>query len=271
VRRTSPVVTLLSDFGSADGFVGAMKGVIASGAPDARILDITHEIAPGDVRAAAFALEAAARFFPPRTVHVAVVDPGVGTARRALAIEAAGQTFVGPDNGLLALAARGNRRIFVLDAKRFAERPSSATFHGRDVFAPAAAKLARGVLARRLGDRGEDMIELELPTPRRRGAALLGEVVHADRFGNLMTNVSEAEIRSLTRQKHAELMVEVGSRRISGGLARTYGERGAGELLALVNSSGRLEIARRDGSAAAMLKFRAGRRMTVRCAVADRG
>jgi len=270
VSARAAVVTLLTDFGTADGFVGAVKGVIASIAPRATIHDITHDIAPGDIRGGALALEAAARFFPPRTVHVAVVDPGVGTARPALAIEARGQIFVGPDNGLLSLATGTTRRVFALETARFAPAQVSATFHGRDVFAPAAAKLARGIKPRRLGVRVKDVVTLSLPLVTKTAGALTGEVIHADRFGNLTTNVTAADIATLSVRRATQFVVEVGSRGISVGLARTYGERPSGALLALIDSGGRLEIARRDGSAAALLKYRAGRRLRVRCVVADR-
>jgi len=271
VSRRGAVVTLLTDFGTADGFVGAMKGVITRLAPTARILDITHDIPPGDIAAGAFALEAAARFFPPSTVHVAVIDPGVGTARRALAIEAGGQVFVGPDNGLLSLATIGKRSTVVLSPARIAVGPVSATFHGRDLFAPAAAKLANGIAVSRLGKPVHAIVELVLPAVARGDGRLVGEVIHADRFGNLTTNITAEDIRNILGRKSAKIVVAVGSRRISGGLIRTYGEGRAGELLALINSGARLEIARREGSAAALLKYRAGHRLRVRCVMADRG
>jgi len=248
-----------------------MKGVIASLAPRARILDIAHDVGPGDVRGAALALEAAARFFPPATVHVAVVDPGVGTSRRAVVVEAAGQVFVGPDNGLLSLAARPPRRVFALDRAQHHLGDVSATFHGRDIFAPVAAKLATGVASRSLGSRADDLVELVLPAVSIARRSVSGVVIHVDRFGNLMTSITAADLRSIAGSRaHGSVVVEVGRRKLSGGLARTYGERPPGTLLALIGSSGRLEIACRDGSAASLLGYRASRALAVRCVVADR-
>lgn len=273
-RSASPLVTLLTDFGTADGYVGAMKGVIASLAPSARVVDVTHDIRAGDVRGGALALETAAPYFPPGTIHVAVVDPGVGTARRGIAVEAGGQAFVGPDNGLLALAARPDRRVFILDRARYHLQAVSPTFHGRDVFAPIAARLATGVRASNLGTKtdSDDLRELALPRPLATRGGLVGEVIHADRFGNLITNVVAADLARLSGAAPLKsIRIHVGRRRLSGGLARTYGDAGRHALLALVGSSGRLEIARRDGSAALMLGYRPGRKLAVRCVSADHG
>jgi S-adenosylmethionine hydrolase len=271
-RAVSRLVTLLTDFGTADGYVGAMKGVIASLAPSAQVVDLTHDIRAGDVRGGALALETAAPYFPPGTIHVAVVDPGVGTARRGIAVEAGGQVFVGPDNGLLALAARSNRCVFVLDRARYHLDAVSPTFHGRDVFAPIAARLAAGVRASKLGTKTAQICELALPRPLATRGGLVGEVIHADRFGNLITNVVAADLAHLGgRARQAGLRIHVGRRRLSGGLARTYGDASRHALLALVGSSGRLEIARRDGSAALLLGYRPGRKLAVRCVSADHG
>ena len=268
----SSTLTLLTDFGTADGYVGAMKGVIATLAPAARVVDITHEIAPGDVLGGALALEAAARFFPPGTVHVAVVDPGVGTARRAIAVESAGQVFVGPDNGLLALAAGAPRRVFALDRVRYHLPDVSATFHGRDVFAPVAARIAGGAPIARLGTRLDELAGLTLPAVRHARRALTGSVIHADRFGNLVTNITAQDLERLAGACGlGRVCVRVAGRAVPGGLARTYGDRRRGALLALFGSSGRLEIARRDGSAAAVLRYQRKRPLAVRCVLADRG
>jgi S-adenosylmethionine hydrolase len=284
-RGAPPLVTLLTDFGTADGYVGAMKGVIASLAPSARVVDVTHDIPAGDVRGGALALETAAPYFPPGTIHVAVVDPGVGTARRGVAVEAGGQLFVGPDNGVLALArAAGDRvlalaarkererRVFVLDRARYHLEAVSPTFHGRDVFAPIAARLATGIRPSTLGTETDDLCELVLPRPSELRGGLAGEVIHADRFGNLITNIIAEDLARLGGgARRTGLRIHVGRRRLAGGLARTYGDAGRHALLALVGSSGRLEIARRDGSAAALLGYRPGRKLAVRCVSADRG
>jgi hypothetical protein len=242
-----PSITLLTDFGTADGYVGALKGVLASLCPEARIFDLTHEIEPGDVRGGAWALMNAASVFPPGTVHLAVVDPGVGTERRALLVEAGAGLFVGPDNGLLSLAAPRPRKVFNLDRAQWFRTPVSATFHGRDVFAPVAARAAAGVPAGELGTQaGERMLEIRIPPARRSEGGVTGEVFHADRFGNLVTTIRSTELPPERRG----LEVVLGDRRLP--LCTTYGDGAAGALVGLVGSSGFLEIASVGGSAAAI-------------------
>ena len=260
------VVTLSSDFGTADGYAGAMKGVILSSAPNARVVDITHEIQPGDVRGGALALEAAAPYFPSGTIHLVVIDPGVGTRRRAIAVEAADVIFVGPDNGVLSLAAKGPRRVYVLDRAERHRATVSPTFHGRDVFAPVVALLAEGARLRDLGTPVAGMTDLELPVPSTSRHEVSGQVIHCDRFGNLVTNITTTEVRTLIAAFGAgQLSVTVG-RRSAGRVVRTYGDAEPGALLALVGSSGRLEIAVRDGSAARRLRYRPGGATSVRVA-----
>ena len=217
--------TLLTDFGTRDGYVAAMKGVIAAIAPSALIDDASHDIPQGDVLAAAFALRRYWRLYPPGTVHVVVVDPGVGTQRAALGLEADGRFFVGPDNGVFTYIPATNAVALAIPDT------SSQTFHGRDVFAPAAARLLSGAQLHELGNAADVRVALELPTQP--------QVVAVDRFGNLITNVSTSSD------------VEVAGRKIR--LARTYGDAPVGGLLALLNSDGLLEIAVRNGSAAETL------------------
>jgi S-adenosyl-L-methionine hydrolase (adenosine-forming) len=241
-----PVITLTTDFGQADGYVAAMKGVILTICPQAAIVDVSHEIRPQAVAGAAYVLSAAASYFPPGTVHVAVVDPGVGTERRAVAVETGRAVYVGPDNGVLSLAlARDEARAAVeLRETRYRLPEVSATFHGRDIFAPAAAHLACG---RSLAEMGP-----ALPVADLQGLPPLQqpEVIHVDRFGNLVTSyrVPSGETR---------LAVTVGGLRLAG-LARTFADVQPGELLAYAGSSGYLEIAVRDGSAAGVLGIGAG-------------
>lgn len=262
----SRIVTICSDFGTADGYVGAIKGVISSSAPNARLVDITHEIQPGDVRGGALALEAATPFFPAGTIHLAVVDPGVGTRRRAIAVEAAEAIFVGPDNGLLSLAAKGPRRVYVLDRAEQHRATVSPTFHGRDVFAPIVASLAEGARLRDLGSPASGMADLELPVASVSPREVSGEVIHSDRFGNLITNITTTDLRGLaTDYGIARLSVTVGRRSV-GCIVRTYGDAPRGTLLAVVGSSGRLEIAVREGSAAVLLRHRPGAGAVVRVA-----
>ncbi|HEU4412601.1 MAG TPA: SAM-dependent chlorinase/fluorinase [Polyangiaceae bacterium] len=258
--RPGGAVTLLTDFGTRDPFVGLMKGVIVGLAPAARLVDLGHESDAFDVAAAAFWLARSYAYFPPGTVHLAVVDPGVGSARRAIAAVAGGHAFVGPDNGLLAgaLAGAGPVEAVELDPSRAGRGGDlSATFHGRDLFAPAAARLAAGAALGELG-RPLDPASLApspLPSPRREGGALAGEVVVVDRFGNLITNL-EAGARAAGSGARVEW---------AGGelrLVRTYAEAARGAPLALVNAFGVVEIAVREGSAAAA--FGLGRGSPVR-------
>ncbi len=244
---TGARITLLTDFGTADGYPAAMRGVIATIAPDAVVDDASHEIAPGDVHAAAFVLPRYARLYPPHTIHVAVVDPGVGSARRALAAAIDAHVYVAPDNGLLTrvLASAASARIVALEAEVYRRPAVSATFHGRDIFAPAAAWLARGVPLEDLGPVVDDPVRLALPQPRREHRSVVGAVVHVDRFGNLITNVPGAWLGD-----GAHVSVEG---RPVGTLRHTYADVVPGSLLALIGSDGLLEVAVRDGSAATVL------------------
>ena len=231
----------------ADPFVGIMKGVIASRAPGVPIVDLSHDVAPQDVLGAARILEAALAYFPRGTVHVAVVDPGVGTARRPIVVETADCYFVGPDNGVLSLASPPERTRRVLDVgqARVALSPRSATFHGRDVFAPVAAALASGVSADQVGTPCGDMVRLEIPQCREDGPVLHGVVVGVDRFGNLATNVPASALAGARS-------IDIAGR-VVGAPVSTYASVATGELVAVVNSGGVLEIAVRNGSASAVL------------------
>jgi len=243
-----PCVTLLTDFGTRDGFVGAMKGVLASRSPSVSIHDISHEIEPGDVRAGAYALATAAPWFPEGTVHVAVVDPGVGTARAALVLAHGGQFFVGPDNGLLSLAAPEPDETVRLDRPELFLQPVSATFHGRDVFAPIAARLANGASPGELGSAVDDMVRLVVPPVAHVAGRVVGQVAHVDRFGNLMTNIPATELGDRSHQ----CTVRIGRAAIRG-VARTYGDGAPNELVAVINGGRYLEIAVCGRSAATVL------------------
>jgi S-adenosylmethionine hydrolase len=244
-----PIVTFTTDFGARDGYAGAMKGVVLSIAPQAQLVDITHGIPPHDVAAGAVALAQAAPLFPPGTIHVAVVDPGVGGARAALVVAAAGQLFVGPDNGLLSLAAKGARRIHAITAPAFRREPVSPTFHGRDLFAPTAARLAAGAGIDDAGPLLEAMIDLRAPAVHRHGGVIEGEVIHIDGFGNLITSIPADAVPG---DPAAEVAIEIDGTegRFSPVLGRTFSDTEPGALVAYVGSGGQLEIARRDGSAA---------------------
>ena len=242
------LITLTTDFGVRDPFVGVMKGVILGIYPDARLVDLTHEIDPQDVQGAQLALEGAVGFFPPGTIHLAVVDPGVGSARRPLALESRGQRFVGPDNGLFtfALADPGWTAV-TLEVSRYRLPEVSRTFHGRDVFAPAASHLARGVGLAELGPPASDLVRRPLPVARREGASLLGEVLAADRYGNLITSITLAQLAGAPR-----VVVEVAGRSL-GAPRAAYSEGQRDRAAPILGSQGRLEIFVRDGDARALL------------------
>jgi len=249
-----PVISLLTDFGSSDPFVGMMKGVIAGICPEANVIDVTHDVPPQDVRMGAFFLERAHRFFPPGTVHVAVVDPGVGTSRARIALEARGHWFVGPDNGLLSRAAARPRAVSLTRASYFLPDVSN-TFHGRDVFAPVAAHLARGVPLERLGRPKRRIVQLAWPRPRKTGNSFAAEIVSVDRFGNLITNLEPSHWRSLRRPRVSAAGFTCSR------LSTSYAEVSEGELALVFGGYGLLEIAARNASAAKVLGLTAGNRL----------
>ncbi len=255
------IVTLTTDFGTRDGYVGAMKGVICRILPSARLVDLSHEIPPQDVRDAAQLLAAACPWFPPGTVHLAVIDPGVGGARRALAVEAGGQCYVGPDNGLLTHALRlPDAQAHEINARGYLLPERSDTFHGRDVFAPAAGHLAAGLDLARLGPVASGCSTLDLPRPARAGDRIAGEVVRIDRFGNAISNIPRAQLAEL-----GEGAYEVWANGASFGLLRRrYEEAAPGEALALTGGDGRIEIAVNRGSAAERFGLACGLRVEVR-------
>jgi S-adenosylmethionine hydrolase len=250
------IVTLTTDFGTREGYVAEMKGVILGLAPGVRLVDVTHEVAPHDVMEGALVLEAVAAAFPSGTVHLAVVDPGVGTARRGLVVAAGGQLFVGPDNGLFTPALAGDGwDAFALTAAAYRRPRVSRTFHGRDVFAPAAAHLALGVSPDRFGPAVADPVRLAWPAPRLAAGVVRGRVIHVDRFGNLVTCIDGDQTSRLGRP----LTVRIRGRRLP--VVETYGDLPRGAAGALVGSRNRLEVVVREGSAA--LTLRAGRGTSV--------
>jgi len=256
-------ITLLTDFGTTDPYVAAMKGVALSINPDVRLVDVTHEVAPHDVAEAGYVLAASFRYFPRGTVHLAVVDPGVGSERRILAAEVDGHVVMAPDNGLLSAVLAGasrGRLIYVTNAGYF-HHPVSMTFHGRDVFAPVAAHLTLGVDLGAMGPAADDYVRLESAVPRTGADTIEGVVIHVDRFGNLVTNISRADLLALEPSGEGDLRVQIEQHDISP-IHRTYAEVGVGELLAVVGSLGLLEVSANRGSAADVLGV--GRRAAVR-------
>jgi S-adenosylmethionine hydrolase len=256
----SPLVTLLTDFGTADSYVGELKGVLLSLAPGAVVVDVSHHVPPGDVAAASYVLGRVWRTFPAGTVHLAVVDPGVGTRRRALAAEAAGHRFVAPDNGLLS-------DVFAVAEARVVSVPipaaASRTFHGRDVFAPAAARLASGVSLAEVGTPVSDLVHLPPRKLFREGSDLVGQVVYVDGFGTLVTNLPGGEVA-------AGAMVRLGAYTVA--LQATFADVPPGETVAFVGSGGTVEIAVRGGRADVVLGLSRGVEVmaTVKGAAPDR-
>ena len=247
------VITLTTDFGVRDPYVAEMKGVMLGLVPDARLVDITHDVDSHDIVGAALVLEAAVPFFPPGTVHLAVVDPGVGTARRGLVVATATARFVAPDNGLLTpVFARGDWRAFELSAPEYRLSRVSRTFHGRDVFAPAAAHLVRGVAPERFGGRVDDPVRIAWADVHTVGSAVTGAVMHVDRFGNLITSIAAATVERLG----PSASIHIVGRRLP--LVETYADLPRGAAGAMIGSSNRLEIAVREGSAAVVLRARRG-------------
>jgi S-adenosyl-L-methionine hydrolase (adenosine-forming) len=251
-------ITLLTDFGLQDGYAGILKGVIWGIIPDVQVCDLTHQIEPQDVMAGTLALGRAAPFFPPGTVHIAVVDPGVGTQRRPLAARLGTQYFVGPDNGLITTLLSSSElhgepvKIIHLDQPRFWLPLVSNVFHGRDIFAPAGAHLAAGVPLEEMGTPISDPVRLDLPVPQQTARGWHGQVVHIDHFGNLATNIEQGHLG-----EKPLLEVRIG-RQVVRGLACAYGDGKAGDLLALFDSSGRLSLCVVNGSAARYLQARSG-------------
>lgn len=252
----SGIVTLLSDFGVRDSYVAAMKGKILSVDPSLNVVDISHEIPQGDIRSGAYVLSQAAFCFPRGTVHCAVVDPGVGSSRAALALEAGGHFFVGPDNGLFSLSMETEQEVWVHRVERFqVEGPQ--TFHGRDLFAPVAARVGAGMSIGDVGPRHDEPVTLRDSAPYLESGALRGEVVHVDVFGNLITNISSCHLEKLglstrARERGEGVEVLVGEEVVDG-VARTFSSVAAGMIVSYWGSAGALEVAVRDGSAAEAL------------------
>ena len=253
----SPIVTLTTDFGMGSPYVAQMKGVILSICREVDLIDITHAIAPQCVREGAVVLADTTPRFPPGTIHVAVVDPGVGTSRRLVYAEIGGQRYLAPDNGLLTLLTRRTlpERLVALENRAYWLPQTSRTFHGRDILAPVAAHLARSIDAFDLGPQVDTLVTLDWAQPVKSGADIRGEVLYVDSFGNLITNISRDDVASLGDL--ARVAVECGARTIFG-LVSTYGAALTGETIALFDSQSRLEIAVASGNASRQLGVQAG-------------
>lgn len=247
------IVTLLTDFGLRDHFVGTVKGVMLSLNPDLKLVDISHQVPPQDIFTGAFTLSQAYSYFPSGTIHFAVVDPGVGTERKVLAASAGGYYFVAPDNGLLTyiMEAHEDFTAYEVTADHYFRKPVSATFHGRDIFAPIAAWISRRIDLHQLGPVLSDPVRLKIPVLKHvRDSLIQGSILAVDQFGNLITNLKPFDVPRTFK-------ILAGQKEITG-LRRTYAEGTPGEVFIVPGSTGYLEIAVKGGSAAATLNLKAG-------------
>jgi S-adenosylmethionine hydrolase len=250
-----PIVTLTTDFGLNDHFVGTMKGVILKIVPNAEIVDICHSVQAFDILDGALALAQAYSYFPPRTVHLVVVDPGVGSARRPIIASSEEQNFVAPDNGVLSLMYAREERLSVrhITSEHYFLQPISNTFHGRDIFAPVAAYLAKGVDHEKFGEEITDFVRFNAPRPKPTDAnTIRGVVLRVDRFGNLITNFALQDVPALFQQTPPAFKIVVGKREISV-MRSNYAEGAPGEVFGILGSMGYLEIVANRSSAAQLV------------------
>jgi len=252
-----PILTLTTDFGLSDHYVGAMKGVILGICPDAHIVDISHSVSPYEIAEGAYLIAQAYPCFPKKTVHVIVVDPGVGSARRPILLEAGGQYFIAPDNGVLSMvySAYEKYTVRLIANEKLFLHPVSRTFHGRDIFSPVAAHLASGVTPARVGKRIDDFLRPGFQKPQRTGKRTwTGRILKIDRFGNIITNFHSSDFPDLERRNFS---VRLGPHEVNV-LVRSYAESSPGEVFLIVGSSGYLEVSVNQGSAAKRIGCEAG-------------
>jgi len=261
-----PIITLLSDFGLRDPYVAEMKAVILTICPRAVIVDISHGVRRHDIRMGTYILYRATRYFPKGTIHVAVVDPGVGTKRKPIVIETKRSTYVGPDNGLLALPAgkEGILHVYEIRNPKYILREVSRTFHGRDIFSCAAAHIANGVPPSKLGPELSDFVKPIFAKPRViDGERIIGEIIYIDGFGNLVTDVSPSELTLLGIEEGDEAKVVIGGRTLKLRLCAAYGDVPAGSPLLIFGSAGLLEVSINMGDAARSLNVKVGDRVVL--------
>jgi S-adenosyl-L-methionine hydrolase (adenosine-forming) len=265
------IISLLSDFGHKDPYVAEMKAVILSINPTVRIVDVTHEIEKFNIRMGAYVLASAAPYFPKNTVHVAVVDPGVGTKRRSIIVETRRSLYVGPDNGLLMLAAHKEHmtNVYEIDNPEYMLPRVSKTFHGRDIFAPAAAHLTEGNKPSTFGPAIHDYIVPDFVKPRQRNGELLGEVLHIDDFGNTISNISAEDLKKMGINEGYTLHVRLGGKTMTLKFCSAYGEVPVGAPLALIGGSNFLEVAVNQKSASRSFKAKVGDAFHVSVAVSS--
>jgi len=255
-----PVISLLSDFGLKDPYVAEMKAVILSICREASIIDISHEIEKFNIRMGAFILAQAARYFPEGTIHVAVVDPGVGTSRRPIIVETERSLYVGPDNGLLILAAQneGVRHVYEIANSKYMLKRVSRTFHGRDIFSPAAAHLANGVEPSEFGPIIQDPVKPSFSAPNIQEETIMGEVIHIDGFGNIITNISEKNLKAVGISEGMDFSVQLNGEQLILKLCSSYGEVPRNAFLSIIGGTGFLEISVNQGNASEILGVKTG-------------
>ena len=261
-----PIITLLTDYGTRDHFVGSMKGVIHSVNPQASIIDISHEVAPQDIVEAAFLIRSCYSYFPTSTIHIVVVDPSVGSSRKPIVVSTENHFFVAPDNGILSLIyeVEPPTQVVEITAEHYMLPEVSKTFHGRDIFAPVAAWLSKGVDILNFGEPLENYVRLNLPKSKITAEGQLkGMILHVDRFGNLISNISNSDYQA-AREKFPgdKFLVSIGNREIQG-LKQFYSETQKGDVLALFGSTNYLEIAQNLGSAARTLGLNRGAEIAI--------
>jgi len=251
-----PIITLLTDFGERDPYAGAMKGVILSICPNAKIIDLSHSIQRHNIYEGAFHLLAAAKYFPKNTIHLVVIDPDVGSSRRALIIQSRNYRFIGPDNGVLSLAALDDevQKIIEICNSSYFLKPVSQTFHGRDIFAPVAAHLANNRNIEDFGSVSQEWVQIKIPEINIDGNVIYAEVIHVDKFGNIITNISQENFQKINKIERSFIEFQFKKFRSKIKLCKSYNEVEIGEFLAIFGSSNFLEVARNRDSAANALK-----------------
>jgi len=263
--ESDPVITLTTDFGSKDPFVGIMKGVILTINPAAKIIDITHEISPQNILEASYAIQASYGYFPHRTIHIVVVDPGVGSSRRPLLISVGQYYFVGPDNGIFSriYEIEENAEVIHVNATHYFLSQESTTFHGRDIFAPVGAWLSKGISISKFGDPVEDYVSIPKPVPViHSDKSIEGEVVYIDRFGNLITNIPEQSIKKMI-QSAADKSIQVQVKTLAIPMKNFYAESTDEGLYAIINSFGHLELFVNKGNASVNYSITVGEKVGV--------
>jgi S-adenosylmethionine hydrolase len=261
-----PIITLLTDFGEKDSYVGAMKGVILSICPFAKIVDLSHQIEKHNVHDGAFFLYSSAKYYPKNTIHLVVVDPGVGSQRKSIIIKSENYYFVGPDNGVLSLAALddGVQKVVEINNSTYYRKPTSTTFHGRDIMAPVVAHLAKNEPPEKFGPLFPGWIQLEFPKVKTEKDIFLAQIIHIDRFGNIVTNITRDRFDEAQGYEKEFIEINVSNQRVKIPICTAYDQVDIGESLAIFGSSDFLEISKNQKSAADALELKVEDKMSVR-------